>query len=250
MGEYHITIKTGRGFFVALACGLCGAIVIAAALLYFVVTSDLLGRLSLRISLEQQYLKARMAASFPVLADIDQSLNVPLDETISVTVPFEQHFSIPFNKTLEVPIELNTTIPVYMTVPFKSDIPIETEVFVDTDIKTSILGIPVSVPVKGYIPVKTTIPVDQQVEVQEDFALALRTPVSVDIKDTFQIPIKTVFSAEIPLKADLTIPFKEHVQANVSLEGAMAEEIPNLYILDNTLDFKVNQMRLVWKDKN
>jgi hypothetical protein len=112
-----------------------------------------------------------------------------------------------------------------------------------------VLGIPVSVPVKGYIPVKTTIPVDQQVEVQEDFALALRTPVSVDIDDVFQIPIKTVFSAEIPLKADLTIPFKEHVQANVSLEGAIAEEIPNLYILDNTLDFKLNQMRLVWKDK-
>lgn len=249
MREYHITIKAGRGLFVALAGLAFGAIVIVAGLLYLFLVYDPLDRISLRINLGEQYLKARMAASFPVMADIDQLLRVPLNDVISVTVPFQEHFAIPFHKTLEVPIELNTTIPVYMTVPFKSDIPIETEVFVDTVIKTSILGVPISVPIKGYIPVRATIPVDQQVVVREDFELALRSPVSVEIKDTFQIPISTVFSAEVPLKTELMIPFKEHIMANVSLEGTMGEEIPNLYIFDNTMDFKVNQMRLIWKDK-
>jgi hypothetical protein len=53
----------------------------------------------------------------------------------------------------------------------------------------------------------------------------------------------------VPLKTELTIPFKEQVLANVSLSGNETEEIPNLYILDNTLDFKLKQMRLVWKEK-
>jgi hypothetical protein len=249
MREYHITIKAGRGLLVALGGLAFGMIVIVAGLVYLFLAYDPLDKISLRVALGQQDLKARMAASFPVVAKIDQLLRVPLNDTISVTIPFKQHFSIPFNKTLEVPVELNTTIPVYMTVPFKSDIPIETEVFVDTVIKTTVLGVPIAVPIKGYIPVKATIPVDQQVVVKEDFQLALKAPVSVEIKDTFQIPINTVFSAEIPLKTELTIPFKEHVLANVSLEGDVAEEIPNLHIMDNTMDLKLNQMRLVWKDK-
>ncbi len=249
MREYHLTIKAGRGFLVALSGLVLGMIVIVAGLLYLFLAYDPLDRICLRVNLEQQYIKARMAASFPVMADIDQLLRIPLDETIPVKVPFNQHFPIPFNQTFEVPVELNTTIPVSMTVPFKSDIPIETEVYVNTEIKTSIMGIPFSVPIKGYIPVRASIPVDQQVEVKEDFQLALRSPVKVDIKETFQVPIDTVFSMKIPLNTEIAVPFKEHVLANVSLEGDVAEEIPNLYILDNTLDFKLSQMRLTWKKR-
>ncbi len=249
MGEYHITIKTGRGLVVALWAFVLVSVVLVAGLVYFYLAYDPLDRISLRLNMQQQSLKARMAASFPVTADIDQLLRVPLDETIPVNVPFKQHMTIPFNKTLDLPMEINTTIPVYMTVPFKSDIPIDTKVYVDTKIETSILGIPVTVPVKGYIPVHTTIPVDQQVEVRKDFPLSLRSPVNVKIKDTFQIPIDTVFSMSVPLNTELAIPFKEQILANVSLEGNMAQGIPNLYILDNTLDFKLSQMQLVWKDK-
>ena len=250
MGEYHITIKVGRGFFIALGCFLIGVAVLAAIGVYLFLVYDPLDMISLRIQLEQQYLKARMAASFPVTADIDQMLRIPLNETIQVDVPFNQHLTVPFNKTLDLPVEMNTTIPVHMTVPFKSNIPIETKVFVDTAIKTSVFGFPITVPVKGYIPVRATIPVDQDVVVQEDFKLALKAPVSVDIEESFEILINTVFPMKVPLNTELTIPFKEHVLANVSLEGDVAEEIPNLYILDNTLDFKINQMRLVWKDNH
>lgn len=250
MGEYHITIRVGRGFFIALGCALAGVLVLAVIGVYLFLAYDPLDMIALRIKLEQQYLKARMAASFPVTADIDQLLRIPLNETIPVNVPFNQHLTVPFHKTLDLPVEINTTIPVYMTVPFKSDIPIETEVFVDTAIKTSVLGFPVTVPVKGYIPVRATIPVDQEVVVQEDFKLALKAPVSVEIEEAFEISIDTVFPMKVPLNTDLTIPFKEHVLANVSLDGDVAEEIPNLYILDNTLDFRINQMRLVWKDNH
>ena len=248
MREYHITIQVGRGFFAVLGCLMCGVALLVAGLVYLFYAHDPLGMISLRVKLEQQYLKARMAASFPVMAEVDQLLRVPLNETISVTVPVRQQFAVPFNKTLEVPVEMNTTIPISLTVPFKSSIPIETEVYVDTAIKTTVMGFPITVPIKGYIPVRATIPVDQQVEVKENFQLALRAPVTVEIKETFQIPINTAIAVNVPLNAELRIPFKEQVLANVSLEGDMAEEIPNLYILDNILDFRLDQMKLVWKD--
>lgn len=246
MGEYSITIRISSRL-LAVTGGLLLAFVAGVFLLF--VVYDPLNTIHLRVNLEQQYLKARIAASFPVEARIDQVLRVPLKATIPVSVPFSQDLSVPFNKTLDVPVEINTTIPVYMTVPFKSDIPIDTQVFLDTEIRTTVLGVPLTVPIKGYVPVRTTIPVDQNVVVKEDFHLALRSPVKVEIKDTFTIPISTRFTADVPLDTELAIPFQENILANVSLGGDVADQIPNLYILDNTLDIGLNRFRLGWKNR-
>ena len=100
MREYHITIRAGRGLLIGLGGLAFGMIVIVAVLVYLFLTYDPLDKISLRVALGQQDLKARMAASFPVVAKIDQLLRVPLNDTISVTIPFNQHFSIPFTKIL------------------------------------------------------------------------------------------------------------------------------------------------------
>lgn len=249
MKEYHITIKAGRWFFVTLAGIAVVGIAASSLILYFLITQDPLDLLKIKVKLEKQQIKARMAGSFPVVTEIDQQLTIPIKDTISVHFPFNQQFAIPFNKTLTVPVELNTTIPVSMTVPFNSDIPIDTEVFLDTEIRTSVLGFPLKVPIKGYIPVQTTIPVSQKVEVKEDFHLKLRSPVKVDINDTFRIPINTLISANVPLDTQINLPFKDRIYANVTLQGpGEGDEIPNLYILDNSLDVKLEKMRLDWQE--
>ncbi|MFZ5565083.1 MAG: hypothetical protein ACOZBW_13625 [Thermodesulfobacteriota bacterium] len=244
MGEYSITIKISRRFLWLL--GVLMAVCVAGTVCLFIIF-DPLNNIQLRVNLQQQQVKARMAASFPVTAGIDQVLRVPLKADIPVSVPFSQDLSVPFNKTFDVPVEINTTIPVYMTVPFKSNIPIDAQVYMDTEIHTSVLGVPLTVPVKGYLPVRTTIPVDQNVVVKEDFQLSLRSPVTVDIQDTFTIPITTRFTATVPVDTELTIPFQDTILANVSLEGAVADQLPNLYILDNAIDIGLGQFRLVWK---
>ncbi|MDY6832724.1 MAG: hypothetical protein SWC96_12970 [Thermodesulfobacteriota bacterium] len=242
--EYAITIKIGRRLLLFLG-GLVVVGVAGTVCLFLVF--DPLHNIQLRVNLQQQQIKARMAASFPVTADIDQMLRVPLKADIPVSVPFSQDLSVPLHKTFDVPVEINTTIPVYMTVPFKSDIPIDTQVFLETEVRTSVLGVPLTVPIKGYVPVRATIPVDQTVTVKEDFQLALRTPVTVDIQDTFTIPITTRFTTTVPVETQLAIPFQDTIQANVALEGAVADQIPNLYILDNAIDIGLGRFRLVWK---
>lgn len=250
MREYHITIKADRWFFFTLIATVVIGISVGALLVYLFLIQDPLDFLKIRVRLEKQQIRARMAGSFPVVAKIDQQFSIPIKDTISVDFPFNQQISIPFNKTLKVPVELNTTIPVSMTVPFNSDIPIDTEIFMDTKIRTSVLGIPFTVPIKGYVPVHTTISVSQKVEVQEDFHLKLRSPVKVDINDTFRIPIDTLISAKIPLDTEINLPFKQRIHADVSLKGpGEGEEIPNLYILDSSLDVKLENMQLNWKSK-
>ena len=249
MREYHITIKAGRWFFFALAATAITGISIGGLLVYVFFSQDPLDFLTIKVRLEKQQIKANLAGSFPVETEIDQQLSIPIKDTISVHFPFNQEFSIPFNKTLNVPVELNTTIPVSMTVPFHSDIPVDTEIFLDTEIRTSVLGIPFTVPIKGYVPVHTTIPVSQKVEVKEDFHLKLRSPVKVDINDTFRIPINTLISADVPLDTKIHLPFKERIFASVTLKPDEGTEIPNLYILDNSLDVNLEDVQLDWKGK-
>lgn len=242
--EYVVTIKIGRGLLLFLA-GMAVAGVAGAAWLFVVL--DPLSNLHLRVNLQQQPVRVRIAASFPVTADIDQMLRVPLKADIPVNVPFSKKLSVPLEKTFDAPVEINTTIPVYMTVPFKSLISIDTQVFLDTKVRTSVLGLPLTIPIRGYVPVRATIPVDETVTVKEDFKLALRTPVTVHIQDTFTIPITTHFTGTVPVDTELRIPFQETIQANVALAGTAADQIPDLYILDNAVDIDLGRFRLLWK---
>lgn len=251
MKEYHITIKTGPKFFITAAGIAAIGILLSAALLYLLIVSDPLDLLKIRVRLEEQPVKTRMEGAFPVTAKIDQHFILPVKDNISIHFPFKEQVSVPIKKTLNVPVELNTTIPVSMTVPFNSDIPVDTEIYLDAEVSTSLLGIPFKVPIKGPIPVHTTIPVSQLVEIKQDFHLKLRSPVRVDINDTFRIPLDTIISADIPLETEIDLPFKQIISANVSLTGlGESNEIPNLYILNDILELELEGIRIDWKGSN
>ncbi len=251
MKEYHITIKIGRRFVIAAAGILATGILISTALLYLLIANDPLNLLKISVRLEKQPIKTRMVGSFPVTAEIDQNFSIPVKDNISIHFPFKEQISVPIQKTLNVPVELNTTIPVSMTVPFNSNIPVDTKIYLDTEVSTSVLGIPFKVPIKGYVPVHTTIPVSQLVEIKQDFHLKLRSPVKVDINDTFRIPMDTIISADIPLDAKIDLPFKQIIDAKVSLTGpGEGDEIPNLYILNNSLELELEGIRLDRKGSN
>ena len=249
--EYHITIRTGPRFFIAAAGIAVTGILISAVLLYLLIASDPLDLLKIRVRLEKQRIKTRMEGSFPVTAEIDQHFSIPVKDNLSVHFPFKEQISVPIKKTLHVPVELNTTIPVSMTVPFNSDIPVDTEIYLDAEISTSVLGVPFKVPIKGYVPIHTTIPVSQLVEIKQDFHLKLRSPVKVDINDTFRIPMDTIISVDVPLETEIDLPFKQIISANVSLKGpGEGNDIPNLYILDNSLDLELEGISIDWNGAN
>lgn len=245
MKEYHITINIGRRFFIAAAGITATGILISVALLYLLIARDPLDLLKIRVRLEKQPIKTQMGGTFPVTAEIDQHFSIPVKDNLSVHFPFKEQVSVPIKKTLNVPVELNTIIPISMTVPFNSDIPVDTRIYLDTEVSTSVLGIPFKVPIKGYVPVHTTIPVSQVVEIKQDFHLKLRSPVKVDINDTFWIPVDTIISADIPLETEIDFPFKQIISANVTLTGpGEGNEIPNLYILNNSLELELEGIRV------
>lgn len=249
--KYHITINIDRRFFIAAAGITATGILVSAALLYLLIARDPLDLLKIRVRLEKQPIKTRMGGTFPVTAQIDQHFSIPVKDNLSVHFPFKEQISVPIKKTLNVPVELNTTIPIAMTVPFNSDIPVDTKIYLDTEISASVLGIPFKVPIKGYVPVHTTIPVSQLIEIKQDFHLRFRSPVKVDINDTFWIPVDTIISTDIPLETELDLPFKQVISANVSLTGpGEGNEIPNLYILNNSLELELEEIRIDRKGSN
>ncbi|OQX64046.1 MAG: hypothetical protein B5M56_01010 [Desulfococcus sp. 4484_241] len=245
MAEYHITIRLNRWLLPAVCC----LLLVIAAVMVFLFVAYSQGKIGVMVKLKgQQQIKVRMAASFPVTADIDQMLKIPVKGRASLSVPVNQSVTVPFKKNLTVPVELDTMIPINLDVPLNLKIPIDTSVFVDTRVKTSVLGIPLTVPVKGYFPIKATIPVVQMLPIRDKIKLQLKTPVKAAINDHFEIPIDTLFSVDVPLDMMIKVPFKNRVMANISLDGKVVNQIPNLYILDNTLEIGLDQLRLVWRD--
>ena len=127
---------------------------------------------------------------------------VVIDETfaVSLTVPFKDTFEVPINTTVPV----STSIAVDETI----SVPVDEVVSVDRDVQVflSVLGqsIPVDIPIRADIPIKlqTEVPIKLDVPVEADIPidLVVEVPIDPEVPIDADIPVQMEFPVTVPLE--------------------------------------------------
>jgi len=83
-------------------------------------------------------------------------------------------------------------------------------------VRTRVLGIPLSLPVKGQVPVRADVPIDIVVPFKQDLPVALTTQARVRITEPLRTRIDTVIEAKVPIRESLALPIDEPVSARLT----------------------------------
>ena len=128
-------------------------------------------------------------------------LSVEVNETLPISI------TVPFKDTFEVPI--NATVPVSMTIPITENIsiPINDVVSINRDVTVSIVilgaAIPVDIPIRADIPINLNIdvPIDMEVPVDTTIPIDLlvKVPVDTEVLINEEVPVKLAFPITVPL---------------------------------------------------
>jgi hypothetical protein len=127
---------------------------------------------------------------------------ISVDETLDVSV------TIPFSDTIEVPI--STTVPVSTSIVVDETIsvPIEEVIRLDTDVQVNlpVLGraVPVEIPIQADVPIslETEVPVNLEVPVAVEIPidLLLEVPVDTAVPVEAQVPVQMEFPVTVSLE--------------------------------------------------
>lgn len=135
--------------------------------------------------------------------EIANDLEVPVavDETlpISITVPFSDNFEV----------AINETVPVQMVIPIDEQIsfPVDDVVSINRDVTVSVniagIPIPVDIPIRADIPIHLDVDVPVQLEVPVDteipIDLMINVPVDTAVPIQADVPVKLDFPVTVPL---------------------------------------------------
>ncbi len=201
--------------------------------------------LKLKIKIEQQSFNAKVVGDIPINTEVSENIKVQLDETFQINFPFNQDLKVPINETFYVPVEIETQMPINLTVNFDANIPIKTIIKIDSVFSIKLFGLNLSVPVKGTVPLSMNVPVKKTIPINEIINIKFKSPTKVHVNSMFNIPIRTNISADIPIKHMLHIPIEFDLDTKATLKG----DLPDLQLLENWLDVGLEQFGITWDDK-
>jgi len=245
MKDINITIKFGSRFIVLLSAFIIISTAIFGFFTFLFLMYFPLNMFKLRIKLDEQSFKARVVGAIPLNTEIDEIVKITINEVFPIKFPFHQDMVIPINETFNVPVELETNMPINMIVKFDSIIPVTLDVPIDSIFQAKVFGIPMSIPVKGTVPLFLNIPVRKDIPINENIKIKFKAPVKVVVNSEFKIPINTDISIKLPFRHDLIFPLKTNITTKALLKG----DLPDLQLLDNTLDIGFDQLGFAWDKK-
>jgi hypothetical protein len=194
--------------------------------------------ISAHIPLHDQQARIKIAHSFPVTVDIIDPLQVEIDTVIASSVPIDQKITIPLREQLDVSVDFKGKVPVKMTIPVNETIHIDQMIPVNGEVSVKILGFWVDVPLNGELPVKTDIPVNLNIPIDRSVDLSFSTPAKVNVNDDITVSLKTLITSDIPIRAELSVPVLNSLNADVTLI-----EQTNIAITEMNLDLPLKDLR-------
>lgn len=194
--------------------------------------------ISAHIPLHDQKARIKIAHSFPVAVDILDPLQVDIDTVIASSVPIDQKLKIPLRDQLDVSVDFKGAVPVKMNIPVKETIHIDQMIPVHGGVSVKLLGFWIDVPLNGELPVKTDIPVNLNIPIDRSVDLSFSAPAKVNVNDDITVSLKTLITADIPIKAALSVPVLNSLNANVTLV-----EQTDIAITEMNLDLPLKDLR-------
>lgn len=188
-----------------------------------------------QVVLKEQQADIVLPKELAVQAAVNQRVRIQVDQTLPVRVPIHQDLTIPLKEAIPINVSIDTMVPISIDVPIKHVVRVDQVVQLDTQVKTRILGIPVTVPIQGRIPVKAEVPVDLVIPVRQNLPVALVTPATVRLTEPLRTTVDTVIEARIPVHESLSLPVTAPVNATLSFPQQRVRA--GLDLLDLTVPF-------------
>ena len=224
-------------------------LVLTAVLLVLLMTALAAGvawwawhNLAARVVLREQQALVRLPEELSVQASLTRKVVVQVDQVMPVRVPIQQDISIPLKDPIPVQVSIDTVVPVNLSVPVKHVFKLDQVIDVDSTVRTRVLGIPLSLPVKGQVPVRAEVPIDIVVPFKQDLPVALTTQARVRITEPLRTRIDTVIEAKVPIRESLALPISEPVAARLTFPQQQVEA--GLDLMDLTVPFEAVSLGL------
>lgn len=176
-----------------------------------------LGNVNARLSLANQPATVVVPQPMPVKAKILDKLDILINGSIKTKVPIDQTIRVPIRNNLNVMVTLDHKVPIKMNVPVHAEIPLHKVIHLDSKVTVSVLGVPVTLPVRGDVPITTTVPLNIVIPVDQQVQMKFTAPARVKILSTLKVPLKTQIATTIALYSEMHIPVKSDLHANVSI---------------------------------
>jgi len=198
--------------------------------------------LAARVVLREQQALVRLPEELKVEASLSRKVVVQVDQVLPVRVPIKQDLSIPLKDPIPVQVSIDTVVPLNLSVPVKHVFKLDQVIDVDSTVRTRVLGISLSLPVKGQVPVRAEVPVDIVVPIQHELPIALTTQARVRITEPLRTHVDTVVEAQVPIRESLALPISEPVQARLTFPQQRVEA--GLDLMDLTVPFEAVSLGL------
>lgn len=130
-------------------------------------------------------------------------LPVVVDETLPIDI------TVPFTDTFE--ISVRETVPISLTIPIKENVsfPINDVVRINRDVTVSIVVLGAPIPVN--IPIRADIPIALNIDIPVDLAVPVDTTIPIELDLVVPVDTEVTIQEEVPVKLDfpVTVPMDE-----------------------------------------
>ncbi|RZI81427.1 MAG: hypothetical protein EOP38_19390 [Rubrivivax sp.] len=173
-------------------------------------------RLSAHVVLRDQSAQISMPAELAVRASVSNQVQVRLDQTLRLKVPVHETLSIPITDPIPLTVSIETSVPINLDVPIEHTLHVDQVIELDTKVKTRILGLPVTLPIKGKVPLKADVPISLVIPVRKQVPVSLNTPALIRLNEPLSAKIDTLLDTQVPIRESFTLPVTAPVNATLS----------------------------------
>lgn len=192
--------------------------------------------LATKVVLREQTADIVMPKELAVRARVSNEVKVRLDQVMDVRVPIHETLTIPMDTAIPLKVSIDTVVPIHLDVPVEHVLHVDQTLDLDTQVKTRILGIPVTLPIRGKVPLKADVPISLLIPVRKDLPVTLTTPAKVRLSEPLKAQVDAVIAAKVPIRETLSMPVTAPVDATLTFP--QQHVTAGLHMMDVTLPFR------------
>ena len=177
------------------------------------------------IPLKNQDVAIDLQEPLQVSVKVKDALNVDVNGRVDAKIPIDEQLNVPLTQTLTPRVYFDNLVPISTTIPVKETIKVNQSLPIDTKVQVETLSQDVTLPLKGSIPLNLDVAIDIQVPLQQKVHLKFDAPVRTVLKENLNIPLKAQLNANIPIQGKLNVPITSELNASVDVKNTLPVKI-------------------------
>ncbi len=170
-------------------------------------------------------LKKKITASvdsrFPVDIELDHRFHFRLQKDIPLEIPIRATLQVPVDETFSIPITDSFSVEMDSPLLIDEQIRVRSEVPLDMNVQTRIMGMDLSVPIQGAVPIDITFPLRQEVGIRRALTLRMTKPLPVRIRQVLEVPVSFVLRGVLPVDEEITVPIETLMQGQIAIRDPL-----------------------------